>query len=121
MEKIRYVDYQREVAVERIEVSYNNLTPKLDAGPDGNIPKYEPEKVKLRPMDAARLVQSYAHGRFMEQVQAVINAHREDRRAAEALRCGRRVLAEELEAEEGVAFAAAQGRRAAQEVRACNI
>ncbi|MEC9466247.1 MAG: DUF1538 domain-containing protein [Myxococcota bacterium] len=72
MEKVRYVDYQREIAVERVQVSYNALTPKLEPLADGTLPKYEPEKVRLRAMDAVRLVRTYTHGRFMEQVQAVV-------------------------------------------------
>ncbi len=72
MEKIRYLDYQREVAVDRVEVSYNALTPKLEPQPDGSMPDYEPEKVKLRMIDAVRLVRNYSQGRFMEQVKAVV-------------------------------------------------
>jgi hypothetical protein len=72
MSKIPYADYQREVAVERVEVSYNALTPTIEPNADGSLPEYKPEKLQLRPLDAARLVKSYAHGRFMEQVQAVV-------------------------------------------------
>jgi len=72
MSKIPYADYQREVAVERVEVGYNALTPTIEPNADGSMPKYKPKKLHLRPLDAARLVKSYAHGRFMEQVQAVV-------------------------------------------------
>ena len=72
MAKIPYSDYQREVSVERIEVSYNALTPDIQANPDGTLPEYEPERVKLRALDVARLIRMYTHGRFIEQVEAVV-------------------------------------------------
>ena len=72
MSQIPYSQYQREVAVESVEVSYNALTPKIAVDAEGNWQAYKAERVHLRPMDAMRLIKSYSHGRFMEQVQAVV-------------------------------------------------
>lgn len=72
MSQIPYSEYQREVAVESVEVSYNALTPKIAVDAEGNWQAYKAERVHLRPMDAMRLIKSYSHGRFMEQVQAVV-------------------------------------------------
>lgn len=72
MRKVRFGDFQREVALERVEISYDDLAPKLTPDAEGKIPKYQPPMVKLRPLDALRLIRSYTEGRFTEQVKAVV-------------------------------------------------
>ena len=63
---VRFSDYQREVSTERVEVSYNLLTPKSEEA------RLKPSKVKLSFRDASQLVRTYTQGRFLEQVQAVV-------------------------------------------------
>ena len=72
MANIPYGDYQREVVVGKVEVSYNALTPKLEPSADGSVPNYAPERLKLRTLDVVRLIRIYGQGRFLEQVEAVV-------------------------------------------------
>ena len=62
---IKFSDYQREVSIERVEVSYNLLTNSSGEGKPN-------DKVKLSFRDASHLIRNYTQGRFLEQVQAVV-------------------------------------------------
>ncbi len=61
---IRYGDFLKEVAVNHVRVSYNDLAPK-----EG---KRLPQRIKLRSIDIYRLLTPYVSVRFMEQFKAVV-------------------------------------------------
>ncbi|MEG3638313.1 DUF1538 domain-containing protein [Magnetococcus sp. PR-3] len=68
----RYGDYQRETTIERNEISYNNLTPKLEQDEQGNVKPYSPPPVKLRSVDVFKLLKPYISVRFLDQLKAVV-------------------------------------------------
>ncbi|ABK42630.1 protein of unknown function DUF1538 [Magnetococcus marinus MC-1] len=68
----RYGDYQREATIERNEISYNNLTPKLERDEQGHYKPYSPPPVKLRSVDVFKLLKPYISVRFMDQLKAVV-------------------------------------------------
>ncbi len=65
--KVRFGDYLREVAAQHVEVSYQDLAPKVTEKKSSK----GPERLKLRPMDIYRLLSPYLSVRFSEQVKAV--------------------------------------------------
>lgn len=64
IKSIRYGDFLKEVSVNHIRLSYNDLAPKEGAK--------APQKIKLRPIDIYRLLTPYISVRFMEQFKAVV-------------------------------------------------
>jgi hypothetical protein len=62
--KIRYGDFLKEVSVNHVRISYNDLAPKEGARP--------PERIKLRSIDIYRLLAPYIGIRFTEQLKAVV-------------------------------------------------
>lgn len=62
--KIRYGDFLKEVSVNHVRISYNDLAPKEGARP--------PERIKLRSIDIYRLLAPYIGTRFTEQLKAVV-------------------------------------------------
>ncbi|MEO5367300.1 MAG: DUF1538 domain-containing protein [Magnetococcus sp. WYHC-3] len=70
---VRFADLQREVRVDRQEISYNRLTPRITLGPDGRpLVPYIPPRVTLTFRDIRRLLRHYTRGRFLEQFKAVV-------------------------------------------------
>ncbi len=61
---IRYGDFLKEVAVNHVRVSYNDLAPKVGAK--------APSRITLRSIDVYRLLTPYVSVRFMEQFKAVV-------------------------------------------------
>jgi hypothetical protein len=72
VQKIRFGDFVREASISQIELSYNDLTPKLKHDKAGNELKYVPPKIKLQPTDVYRILKPYIGTRFMDQVRAVV-------------------------------------------------
>jgi len=62
--QIRYGELLKEVSVNHVTISYNELTPK---GAQKRI-----EKIQLRRIDAYRLIQPYVSVRFIEQLKALL-------------------------------------------------
>lgn len=62
--KLRYGDFLKEVAVNHVKISYNQLSPK-----EGQPIK---KRIDLRGIDIYRLVQPYVSVRFMEQLKALL-------------------------------------------------
>ena len=62
--QIRYGELLKEVSVNHVTISYNELTPK---GGQKRI-----EKIQLRRIDAYRLIQPYVSVRFIEQLKALL-------------------------------------------------
>lgn len=62
--KIRYGDFLKEVTVNHVKISYNDLAPKEGARP--------PQRIKLRSVDVYRLLAPYIGTRFTEQLKAVV-------------------------------------------------
>ncbi|MGE4398089.1 MAG: DUF1538 domain-containing protein [Campylobacterales bacterium] len=60
---IRYGDFLKEVSVNHVHLSYNDLAPKEGAKPQ--------QKIKLRSIDIYRLLTPYVSVRFFEQLKAV--------------------------------------------------
>lgn len=71
-EQIRFGDFIREANIQQDEINYNELVPDIEYDADGNELPYQPPRVKLRGIDAWRLIAPYTQVRFMEQVKAVI-------------------------------------------------
>ncbi|MEF3191098.1 MAG: DUF1538 domain-containing protein [Campylobacterales bacterium] len=61
-EEIRFGDYLKEMTVNHVHISYNNLTQEAKSG----------AKIKLRVLDIYRLLAPYLSIRFTEQLRAVI-------------------------------------------------
>jgi hypothetical protein len=61
---IRYGDFLKEVSVNHVHISYNDLAPKEGAKPQ--------QKIKLRSIDIYRLLTPYVSVRFFEQLKAVV-------------------------------------------------
>lgn len=62
--QVRYGDFLKEVAVNHVSISYNQLTPKAHEPPK--------KKIELRGIDIYRLVEPYVSVRFLEQVKALM-------------------------------------------------
>ena len=69
---IRYADFIRETNVHRDQISYSDLTPRIEHDAEGQEIDYVPSKLKLAGMDIARLLRPYVTPRFMDQVRAVV-------------------------------------------------
>jgi hypothetical protein len=70
--EIRFGNYVREISLGQIELNYGDLVPKPKLDDQGNEIDYEPGMVKLRSIDAYRLVQPYVSARFIDQLRAVV-------------------------------------------------
>lgn len=71
-ENIRFGDFIRETSIQQDVISYNKLVADIHYDANGNEVSYQPPKIKLRSIDAWRLVAPYTRVRIMEQVKAVI-------------------------------------------------
>ncbi|MGB0721959.1 MAG: DUF1538 domain-containing protein [Gammaproteobacteria bacterium] len=71
-QEIRFGDFVREITIHQDEISYNELTPPLDRDAEGREKPYQAPRIRLRPIDAYRLVQPYVSVRLLEQVRAVV-------------------------------------------------
>lgn len=70
--EIRFGAFVREITLQQQQISYNNLTPKVWHAADGSEIPYRAPKIRLRWIDAYRLIQPYITSRLLEQVQAVV-------------------------------------------------
>lgn len=70
--EIRFGAFVREITVHQARISYNNITPKVWHDEDGREIPYRAPRIRLRPVDALRLIQPYVSIRLMEQVRAVV-------------------------------------------------
>lgn len=69
---IRFGDFIRETSIRQENISYNELVPDIKYDAHGNELPYQPPRLKLRTLDAWRLIAPYTRVRIMEQVKAVI-------------------------------------------------
>ena len=73
MEKtIRYGQYLRDASLVEQSISYNMLSPKIARDASGAIVPYVAPPVELKGLDIYRLLKNYVHGRFMDQLKAVL-------------------------------------------------
>lgn len=70
--EIRFGAFVREITVQQERISYDNITPKVWHDADGNVIPYRAPQIRLRWVDAYRLIAPYVNVRFMEQVRAVV-------------------------------------------------
>jgi hypothetical protein len=70
--EIRFAAFVQEIRVHQDRISYNNITPKVWHDADGSEIPYRAPKIRLRPIDAYRLIAPYISVRFKEQVRAVV-------------------------------------------------
>ncbi|MBK1721008.1 DUF1538 domain-containing protein [Thiocystis violacea] len=70
--EIRFGAFVREITVQQDRISYNNITPKIWRDADGSELPYRAPRIRLRPIDAFRLIKPYVSIRFLEQVRAVV-------------------------------------------------
>jgi hypothetical protein len=66
---MRYHDYLKKYRVPRTEISYNELTPKLDPQGQGSL---TPKRIKVTPRRALNLLAPYCGTRFMEPIKSVV-------------------------------------------------
>ena len=65
---MKYSDYIHESQVQHNTISYNLLTPKPENGKKTSL---KPQKIKVGPVKALRLILPYTYVRILEQVKAV--------------------------------------------------
>lgn len=70
--RLRFGAYVRELTVQQRQVSANDLAPRAEYDAAGELVPYRPDAVKLRGIDAYRLIKPYVSQRFMDQVRAVV-------------------------------------------------
>ena len=66
---MRFNDYLKQYKVPHTEISYNQLTPKLDPSGQRSL---KPERIRVTPGAALNLLTPYCATRFMEQIKAVV-------------------------------------------------
>lgn len=69
---LRFGDYQRQLTAGRNEVSLNAFNPKLERDAAGKLIPLAPRRIKLKTVEALRLLQPYVSVRFMDQFKAVV-------------------------------------------------
>lgn len=70
--RLRYGDLLNEIAVEKVEVSYNDLAPRPAYDDAGKEKAWAPDRIALSGLDTYRLLRPYVETRLMEQVRAVV-------------------------------------------------
>lgn len=70
--EIRFGAFVREVSVNQKTISYNDLTPRPRFDGAGRLLPYRAPKIRLRGIDAYRLIRPYVSVRFIEQLKAVV-------------------------------------------------
>ncbi|NEV62889.1 DUF1538 domain-containing protein [Thiorhodococcus minor] len=70
--EIRFGAFVREITVQQDRISYNNITPKIWRDAEGAEIPYRAPRIRLRAIDAYRLIKPYVSVRFMEQIRAVV-------------------------------------------------
>ncbi|HEY5717795.1 MAG TPA: DUF1538 domain-containing protein [Motiliproteus sp.] len=70
--EIRFGAFVREINSQHRYLSYNHVTPKPQYDDNGMEIPYRASSLKLRPIDAFRLIKPYVSVRFMDQIRAVI-------------------------------------------------
>ena len=71
-QSIRFGDFAREASLDRHQISYNALAPKVERDAEGKIIPYVHPKVELRSIDVYNLVRPYTQVRLVEQLKAVV-------------------------------------------------
>jgi len=70
--KIRYGDFTRELSIEQLSLSYNDLTPDAQYDEAGNSIPYRPKQLQLTTNNIYRLLAPYVSVRLWDQVRAVV-------------------------------------------------
>ncbi len=70
--EIRFGNFVREIRINQYSISYNDLTPKPQLGPDGQEIPFQPGKLQLRGEDVYRLLTPYVGARLTNQIKAVV-------------------------------------------------
>lgn len=70
--EIRFAAFVREITVRQDRISYNSITPKPATRGDGEALPYIAPKIRLRGIDAYRLIRPYVSTRMIEQMRAVL-------------------------------------------------
>lgn len=70
--EIRFGAFVREISVRQNRISYSDLAPKARHDAQGRALPYRPARIRLRPIDAYRLIRPYVGVRLSEQARAVI-------------------------------------------------
>lgn len=70
--EIRFGTFVKEINSQHKYLSYNHVTPKPEFDANGNEIPYKAASIKLRSIDAFRLINPYVSTRLMDQVRAVI-------------------------------------------------
>jgi len=69
---IRYGAFVREVSLKQRQISYNQLTPKIETDEQGEDIPYHSPRIQLRSLDVVRLIKPYISVRLNEQIRAVL-------------------------------------------------
>ncbi len=70
--EIRFGAFVREINTRHKYLSYNHVTPAPQYDEQGMEIPYQAERIRLRPIDAFRLIKPYVSVRLMDQIRAVI-------------------------------------------------
>ncbi len=70
--EIPFGDLVREIRASQVVVSYNDLTPEPELGPDGRPVPWRPPKLRPTAGQAYRLLAPYVSVRFLDQARAVV-------------------------------------------------
>ncbi len=69
---IRFGALVREITLNQRELSYSELTPKIEQDAESGELPWQPEKLHLRTIDVYRLVEPYVAVRLLDQVKSVV-------------------------------------------------
>ena len=70
--EIRFGAFVREINARHKYLSYNRVTPKPKLDHQGDEIPYRAQKIRLRPVDAFRLIKPYVSVRLQDQMRAVV-------------------------------------------------
>lgn len=70
--QIRFGALVRAVSVQQREISFNDVVPPAELDQSGHLVPHRPARIRLRGIDAYRLIQPYISVRFTEQARAVV-------------------------------------------------
>ncbi len=69
---IRFGAFVREITVRQQQVSYNELTPKIEKNEQGDEIPHQASKLQVRSIDVYRILKPYINTRLKEQIKAVV-------------------------------------------------
>ena len=69
---IRFGAFIREITIRQQQVSYNELTPKVEKNEEGKEMPHHASRLQVRSIDVYRILKPYINTRLKEQIKAVV-------------------------------------------------